>query len=104
LGVGGPGREGNDGSELQGSEEDRREEGEAAAEKEMDEEGEKSLFKKVFLKWRALFHLEGRPGVPAPPLHPRVGPLGRRGARTTAPPCAARGRNPLLDGTWGTLA
>ena len=39
--------------------------------------------------------------MPAPPLHPRVGQLGRRGARAAAPPCAARGRNPLLDGTWG---
>jgi len=41
VGVGGPGCEGDDGGELQGSEEERREEGEAAAEKEMDEEGAK---------------------------------------------------------------
>ena len=59
---------------------------------------------KAFLKWQALFHLRGRPGVPAPPLHPRVGPEGRRGARAAAPPSAARGRNPLLDETSGTLA
>ena len=58
---------------------------------------------KRFLTWRARFHLRGRPGLPAPPLHPRIGPLGRRGARAAAPPWAARGRNPLLDGTSGTL-
>ena len=41
MGVGGPGREGDDGGELEGREEERREEGEAVAEKEMEEEGEK---------------------------------------------------------------
>ena len=51
MGVGGPGREGNDGGELQGSEEDRREEGEAAAEKEMDEGGEKWTTRCLFAEW-----------------------------------------------------
>ena len=42
--------------------------------------------------------------MPAPPLQPRVGSVGRRGARAAAPPCAACGRNPLFDGSSGTLA